>query len=482
MPNKSVIAIVVFAILALPMLNLPINIDAQQITLSVSAKDTGGKFFGPQIVQVIVEGSSIRDSDTSTASLIVKGQSIPLVHLGDSRWYAFFADERTFTRLASATGIPGSSDGDFWVIGPDNKELFFPTLPTAIGHDSATNDPTNPNLDLDGDCPATISGTDSCVEWPYIRLFNFSENDQIAIRYSGQSITLDYVRPSPDDIALSLDREFYPIDAEIIFGLSDYMWNINPIEEDQVHFAFSNGSTRVFYQPSSSLPAESVTNVLTDLRFNSNQMLSLQGKEGIRFENTIGGMSETIMIETSPNSGTFENFDSRADMFAKERNVQFRFDYFNKSIAAGMGKGDAHVDVGKTEPKTGTPPPEVKEEEEQKVKIDPYSISEPKVVDLVGRSISRINVEGPVLIQTTVTNNLEQEQPFTYIVQVKDDNDYTVMLTWIKGNIYALNSFSAGISWTPEEQGNYTIEVFVWESIDEPGALPLAKSLKVSVF
>ena len=166
-------------------------------------------------------------------------------------------------------------------------------------------------------------------------------------------------------------------------------------------------------------------------------------------------------------------------MFAKVRDVQFRFDYFNKSIAAGMGSSDAHISLGKETPKTGTQTPEVKEKEQ--VKIDPYSISEPKLVDLFGRSIDTLNVEKPVLVQTIVTNNLEEDQPFVYILQVKDKDDFTVMLTWIKGSMYAKSSFNPGISWTPEGKGDYNIEIFVWKSINEPGVSPLTKSLKVSV-
>jgi hypothetical protein len=55
------------------------------------------------------------------------------------------------------------------------------------------------------------------------------------------------------------------------------------------------------------------------------------------------------------------------------------------------------------------------------------------------------------------------------------------MLTWIKGNMYAENSFSTGISWTPEVEGDYSIEVFVWKSIDEPGILPLTEKMEVTV-
>jgi hypothetical protein len=463
-------------VLTLPFPSLH-DTDAQQISMYVSASNAG-RFFGAQIVQVLVEGASIRNTDTDPGPITVNGLTVPLVHLSDSRWAAFFADTDTFTTLASVAGFSGSSIGDFWVLGPDGKNLLFPSLPNAFGHDAIASEPKNPNLDLDGDCPAVITALDPCVDWPYIRLFSLNENDQVSVRYGSQSVTLDYVKPSPDDIILRLDRDSYPINAEIIFGLSDYMWNINPVEEDQISFVFGDGGSEVFYQASISLQPVSLTGLMRELGFDSRQVLLLQGKQGIRFTNAINGIPATILIETFPNVGAFENFNIRADMFASERDVQFRFDYFDKSISAGMGTSDASISVGKEEPKTGTKIPEVKEEEP---KINPYSIDEPKLVDLLDRHVSNVSVEQTVLVQTRITNNLDQDQPFTYIVQVKDSNELTVMLTWIKGSIYARDSFNSGISWTPESKGDYSIEVFVWKNIDELGTSPLTRRLQVSV-
>ncbi|MBE44424.1 MAG: hypothetical protein CMO16_04505 [Thaumarchaeota archaeon] len=478
MRNRYAFSSFIFAILIFPLANVPLNnVDAQQITLSVSAKDTGGNVFGPQIVQIVIDGPGIRNHDTSTGSLVVNDVTIPLVHLTDSRWIAFFADGSTFTTLADVIGIPGSSNENFFIIGPNNKNLLFPTLPNAIDHDP-TNNRFNPNLDLSGDCPTPLSDQDPCVEWPYVRLFNFIEFDQISIRYNSQSVMLNYVKTSSKNISLSLDRDFYPINAEIIFGLSDYMWNINPVERDRIIFAFDNGNTEVFYQPSASLPAASITGVMQNLGFQFKQILSLQGKENIKFTNAINGKDATSLIEIFPNAGMFENRERLADLFAKGSNVQFRFDYLDKSISAGMGSSDSTASIGKKTPKIGIKTQEVKEKE---VNIDSYSIGEPKIVDLLGRSVINVNIRQPILIQTAVTNNLDEEQPFIYIVQIKDENDFTVTLAWIKGNIYAKNSFSIDKSWTPESDGDYSIEIFLWKTIDEPGMLPLTKSLDVSV-
>lgn len=476
----------IIVVLTLSLSNIGFQfVDAQQAYMSVSALDTGGKFFGPQIIQIIIDGSGIGEPNTSAGALIVNGVNVPLVHLSDSRWYAYVADQDTFTTLADAAGFPGGQvsalGGSFWSLGPAGKSLLFPTLPGAFRNDPATNS-LNPNLDLNGDCAATISDQDACVEWPYIRLFSFNENDQVSFRYSGQSVTLDYIEPSLDDVSISLDRNSYPVGAEIIVNLRDYMWNINPVEEDMVHFAFTNGEPEVFYQATSALTPASLTGILNSLGFDRKQVLDAEGVDGIKFTNTISGNQATILVERFPNSGVFENFDrntDRADMFANKRDAQIRFDYFDKSTASGMSTHDASVSVGKEEVKVGTPAPEV-EETKVAVQETPYSISEPIMADVSGSTIDSAVTGEPILVETKVTNNLDEEQPFTYILQVKDSNDFTVMVTWIKGTMNALASLDAGISWTPEEDGNYTVEILVWKSLEDPGAA-LTRNVAVSV-
>jgi len=470
----------IIAVLTLSISNTGFQfIEAQQATMSVSAAGTG-KFFGPQIMQIVIEGSGIAEPNTSPGALLVNGVNVPLVHLTNSAWYAFVADQDTFTTLADAANFPGEQvsalGGDFWTIGPNGKSLLFPSLPSAFGNDPASN-LLNPNLDLNGDCPAAVTDQNTCVEWPYIRLFSFTENDRVSFQYSGRSVTLDYIEPSFEDVSISLDRESYPVGAEIILTIADYMWNINPVEEDRIHFAFTSSGSEVFYQASNALTPTSITSILNNLDFDRKQVLDGEGLDGIKFVNTIGGMPETILIETVPNSGVFENFVNTADMFANKRDAQISFDYFDKSTASGMATGDASVSIGKEEPKVGTQIPKV---EEPKVKIVPYSISEPKLADLFGNGIDKIVTGQPVLVETKVTNNLDEEQPFVYILQVKDGEGFTVMLTWIKGTMNTSAALDAGISWTPEESGNYTVEVFVWKSLEDP-SLPLTKSIMLSV-
>ncbi len=458
-----------------------ISVDAQQASLMVSAAETGGKFFGPQIVQVVVDSAGLRDPDSSPGSLLVNSASVPLVHLGDGRWYAFFADRDTFTMLARSVNIPGSevsASGAFWAVGPADKSSFFPTLPSAFGHDPSQSR-LNPSLDLDGNCSAAFAESDACVDWPYIALLSFNENDLVSVRYSGQSVSLKYIPPARDDVRISLDRATYPMNAEIILTLGDYMWNINPAEEDMIHFAFSGG-TKVFYQGSFALDPVQITGILNNLGFAESQMLGVEDMESIGFTNTIDGMTETILIETAPNSGVFENIEANADMIAKKRNALIIFEYFGKSTSSSTSTGDADVSVGKEpkEPGEGTQVPA--NNVTAPLPAELYSVSEPRLVDPLGKRLEQITTGSPLLVEAGITNSLGAEQPFLYIVQVKDSDGFTEMLTWIRGKLSPSGTLEPGISWTPEKGGRYEVHVFVWKSFEDPG-LPVEKMMTLDV-
>ncbi len=76
-----------------------------------------------------------------------------------------------------------------------------------------------------------------------------------------------------------------------------------------------------------------------------------------------------------------------------------------------------------------------------------------------------IKVDEPIQLQSVVTNNIDKKQKFVYILQVKDSTGATVMISWIDGSIAAKESLNTSLSWTPEKEGNYTIEIFMWESL-----------------
>jgi hypothetical protein len=85
------------------------------------------------------------------------------------------------------------------------------------------------------------------------------------------------------------------------------------------------------------------------------------------------------------------------------------------------------------------------------------------------------------VLQAEVCNDDATSHTFTYIVQVKDANGVVVSINWIQGNTLAAGScVTPGISWTPDSAGEYTIEIFVWDSLSNAVALSPVSSLTVT--
>jgi len=123
------------------------------------------------------------------------------------------------------------------------------------------------------------------------------------------------------------------------------------------------------------------------------------------------------------------------------------------------------------------PPQNEPEEEEPMEKITAAGLS---FVDANGSIKESVSVGEQILIQTRLTNNQSEEQDFVYLVQVKDIDGVTVMISWIKSSINPGQIVSVAQSWLPEEDGNYNIEAFVWEDISNPMPL-IVDVLELSV-
>jgi len=90
-------------------------------------------------------------------------------------------------------------------------------------------------------------------------------------------------------------------------------------------------------------------------------------------------------------------------------------------------------------------------------------------------------VDEQIMIMADITNNQDVQQNFAYITQVKNDKDVVISLSWLTGSLSPRQSFSPAQSWIPKESGNYQIQVFVWESINNPEALSPPLSMIVNV-
>ncbi len=107
--------------------------------------------------------------------------------------------------------------------------------------------------------------------------------------------------------------------------------------------------------------------------------------------------------------------------------------------------------------------------------------SQPQLQNALGEQLNEILVDEQVLVVADVTNALDTQQPFVYIVQIEDQDGVIVSLGWIEGSLSPNQRLSPALSWIPQNPGTYTITVFVWEAIVNPSALSPTLQMEIEV-
>ena len=104
-----------------------------------------------------------------------------------------------------------------------------------------------------------------------------------------------------------------------------------------------------------------------------------------------------------------------------------------------------------------------------------------KVVTQFGEDVKILSSGSRLAIYSELMNVQPIEQRFTYIVQVRDDDGFIEHITYLSASMQPNVKTFVTQSWTPMKKGYYTIEVFVWDSIEKPVALSEAKVIRVVV-
>jgi hypothetical protein len=93
--------------------------------------------------------------------------------------------------------------------------------------------------------------------------------------------------------------------------------------------------------------------------------------------------------------------------------------------------------------------------------------------------VQAITAGQEILLQSTASSNLTSDQPFAYIVQIKDEDGITVELAWIDGSLSPNESAVVAIPWVPEDSGKYDVTIFIWKNLEDPS--PFADPIRTSV-
>ncbi len=110
------------------------------------------------------------------------------------------------------------------------------------------------------------------------------------------------------------------------------------------------------------------------------------------------------------------------------------------------------------------------------------TISDPRLENAFEiQIVDNVNVYQQIQISADITNNQKKSQNFVYIVQIKNENGIVVSLGWISGQLTLNQKLSPSLSWTPDKEGEFTAEIFVWEGLLNHNALSEYTMLQINV-
>jgi len=105
--------------------------------------------------------------------------------------------------------------------------------------------------------------------------------------------------------------------------------------------------------------------------------------------------------------------------------------------------------------------------------LDRVKNSQISLSDSSGNSMTLFEKDKQIQIVGSVTNEQSFIQKFIFLIQVKDQNDSVVSISWISGELSAGQNLDVSQSWLPKNSGTYFIETFVWDSLENQ--IPLSK-------
>ena len=187
-----------------------------------------------------------------------------------------------------------------------------------------------------------------------------------------------------------------------------------------------------------------------------------------------GGLGSTgfALVETGTDTGIFKGSFKMPSQICDEAGTKLispaggsiEVSYFDFRDASGQPR-----EIGLTFPKSTQSQNQFKIEASSEPNI---SIEKIQMKDSFDRPILQKPIVGQKInFVTEISNNDQKSQSYSYIIQIKDENNRIVDLRWVDGTIVPTKKKTAEILWEPKISGKYTVEIFVWDGIES--ALPL---------
>lgn len=112
---------------------------------------------------------------------------------------------------------------------------------------------------------------------------------------------------------------------------------------------------------------------------------------------------------------------------------------------------------------------------------DSIITSSPVALDALGKSIEGLEVGKQANITVAIHNGFDEDKPFVAIVEARSHDGVTRFLSWDNHTIAGKAWLDAGLSWTPEQAGDYQLRTFLIDNFQAPQVLTPVMTSSIEV-
>ncbi len=109
------------------------------------------------------------------------------------------------------------------------------------------------------------------------------------------------------------------------------------------------------------------------------------------------------------------------------------------------------------------------------------TIPPPTITDGEGNLLDVPTVGKQVTISRSFTANIESSRQFLALFEIRNSDGVSVYIAWQTGIIYPKDDVVVGVSWMPEEAGDYDVRTFLLSNLTQPEVLSVVGSHDLKV-
>ena len=245
------------------------------------------------------------------------------------------------------------------------------------------------------------------------------------------------------DSAVTISFEF--ADGVILTESVPIFWNIGDAKFSEANYLTDKSAQIRIIDPDLNLNPEALDHVSVDVSSDSDAA-------GI----------DVDAVETSESSGVFvatiyftQNHSSSGNRLLALPGDEIYAKYVDYTLPKPYSKSDNLEII--TSAKLNSAIPALK-----RVTNLPISLT-----DNLGNSLQSFQSNNRIQVVGSIINEQNFNQKFVYLIQVKDQDEKVVSLSWVSGELTVNQNLDVSQSWFPKHSGDFTIETFVWNSLTE---------------